>query len=137
MTEKVEKSVEKSPEVAAKASRRRFKAEYKESILDAADRANSPGEIGALLRREGLYSSHLRLWRQQRAKGDLSGGKRGRPGRGKKDARDLKLESLQRTNEMLTEKLRQAELIIEVQKKISEMIKLSRTGDTDSTPPKR
>ena len=70
-----------------------------------------------MLRREGLYSSHLRIWRQQRVKGDLSGGKRGRPRRGKKDARDLKLESLQRTNEMLTEKLRQAELIIEVQKK--------------------
>ena len=87
-----------------------------------------------MLRREGLYSSHLRIWRQQRVKGDLSGGKRGRPRRGKKDARDLKLESLQRTNEMLTEKLRQAELIIEVQKKISEMINLRRTGDTDSTP---
>lgn len=137
MSEKVEKSLEKSAEVVAKATRRRFTAEYKESILDAADRASSPGEVGALLRREGLYSSHLRIWRQQRASGVLGGRKRGRPGRGKKDARDLELESLQRANEALTEKLRQAELIIEVQKKISEMINLRRTGGTDSTPQKR
>ena len=137
MSEKVEKSLEKSPEVVAKATRRRFTAEYKESILDAADQASSPGEIGALLRREGLYSSHLRIWRQQRANGGLGGRKRGRPGRGKQDARDLELESLQRANDELTEKLRQAELIIEVQKKISEMINLRRTGGTDSRLPKR
>lgn len=137
MSEKVEKSLEKSPEVVAKATRRRFTAEYKESILDAADQANGPGEIGALLRREGLYSSHLRIWRQQRANGVLGGRKRGRPGRGKKAARDLELESLQRANDELTEKLRQAELIIEVQKKISEMINLRRTERTDSMPPKR
>lgn len=137
MSEKVEKSLEKSPEVVAKATRRRFTAEYKESILDAAGQASSPGEIGALLRREGLYSSHLRIWRQRLANGVLGGRKRGRPGRGKNDARDLELESLQRGNDELTEKLRQAELIIEVQKKISEMINLRRTERTDSMPPKR
>lgn len=137
MLEKAEKNLEKSPEVVAKATRRQFSAAYKESILDAADRASSPGEIGALLRREGLYSSHLRLWRQQRANGVLGGRKRGRPGLGKKDARDVELEALQRVNDDLNEKLRQAELIIEVQKKISEMINLRRSDRTDSTLPKR
>lgn len=137
MLEKAEKNLGKSPEVVAKATRRRFTAAYKESILDAAERANKPGEIGALLRREGLYSSHLRLWRQQRANGVLSGRKRGRPALGKKDARDLEFEALQRVNDDLTKKLWQAELIIEVQKKISEMINLRRIGRTDSTPPKR
>lgn len=137
MLEKAEKNLEKSPEVVAKATRRQFSAAYKESILDAADRASSPGEIGALLRREGLYSSHLRFWRRQRAKGVLGGRKRGRPGLGKKDARDVELEALQRVNDDLTEKLRQAELIIEVQKKISEMINLRRSDRTDSTLPKR
>lgn len=137
MLEKAEKNLGKSPEVVAKATRRRFTAAYKESILDAAERASKPGEIGALLRREGLYSSHLRLWRQQRANGVLSGRKRGRPVLGKKDARDLEFEALQRVNDDLTEKLRQAELIIEVQKKISEMINLRRIDRTDSTQPKR
>ncbi len=137
MLEKADKNLGKSPVVVAKATRRRFTAAYKESILDAAERASKPGEIGALLRREGLYSSHLRLWRQQRANGVLSGRKRGRPVLGKKDARDLEFEALQRVNDDLTEKLRQAELIIEVQKKISEMINLRRIDRTDSTQPKR
>ena len=61
MSEKVEKSVEQSPEVVAKATRRRLTAEYKESILDAADKSSSSGEIGALLRRQRLYTSHLRI----------------------------------------------------------------------------
>lgn len=137
MLEKAEKNLEKSPEVVAKATRRQFSAAYKASILDAADRASSPGEIGALLRREGLYSSYLRFWRRQRANGVLGGRKRGRPGLGKKDARDVELEALQRVNDDLNEKLRQAELIIEVQKKISEMINLRRSDRTDSTLPKR
>lgn len=137
MLEKAEKNLEKSPEVVAKATRRQFSAAYKASILDAADRASSPGEIGALLRREGLYSSYLRFWRRQRANGVLGGSKRGRPGLGKKDARDVELEALQRVNDDLNEKLRQAELIIEVQKKISEMINLRRSDRTDSTLPKR
>ncbi len=76
MLENSSKNQEKSPEVVAKATRRRFSAEYKESILQAVDRLTAPGEIGALLRREGLYSSHLRNWRKQRADGILGGGRR-------------------------------------------------------------
>jgi transposase len=105
MLEEAENNLRKSPEVVAKATRRRFTAGYKESILDAAERASKPGKIGALLRREGLYSSNLRLWRQQRANGTLSGRKRGRPALGKKDAWDLEFEALQPVNDDLTEKL--------------------------------
>src|SRR5574341_229622 len=70
-----------NPEVVVKAQRRRFTAEYKHRILQEADACTHPGEIGALLRREGLYSSHLNTWRQQRARGEWQGltpAKRGR-----------------------------------------------------------
>ena len=60
-------------EVVAKATRRRFTAEYKRRILREADACSEPGAIGALLRREGLYSSHLTTWRAQRARGELAG----------------------------------------------------------------
>jgi len=61
------------PEVVVKAQRRRFTAEYKHRILQEADACTHSGEIGALLRREGLYSSHLTTWRHQRARGELQG----------------------------------------------------------------
>jgi transposase-like protein len=61
------------PEVVPKAERRRFSAEYKQHILQEAEACTRPGEVGALLRREGLYSSHLTTWRQQRRRGELQG----------------------------------------------------------------
>ena len=137
MLENESKKQEKSPEVVAKPTRRQHSAEYKESILQAVDRMTGRGEIGALLRREGLYWSNLQKWRQQRADGILGGGRRGRPVQAKKDARDLELEALQRANDALNEKLRQAELIIDVQKKISELLSLNRTERNDSTQPNR
>jgi transposase-like protein len=104
--------------------RRRFSAAYKRSILDEADRCTEAGEIGALLRREGLYSSNLTTWHRQRERGELEGAKRGR-----KPASDetKQLKQLQRENQRLKRKLEQAETIIEVQKKLSQLLGLTET----------
>ncbi len=107
------------PEVAAKARRRRFTTEFKLRILEEADRCQGSGEIGALLRREGLYSSHLQKWRQQRREG-LSGRKRGRPS--EHNPLSARVAQLERENERLREKLEKAEVIIEVQKKIAVLL---------------
>ena len=107
-----------------KASRRRFDAAYKLRILEEADRCTEPGQLGELLRREGLYSSHLTTWRRQRDEGALNGlreKKRGRKPK-RRDAKDLELERLRRENQKLEDRLRQAETIIEVQKKVSEIL---------------
>ena len=104
--------------------RRRFTAEYKLRVLREADGCTEPGQLGALLRREGLYSSHLTAWRQQRDQGTLAG--LAPKQRGRKASPDAPLvaenERLKRENQRLTAKLRQAETIIEVQKKLSEIL---------------
>lgn len=107
------------PEVAAKARRRRFDTAFKERVLAEADRCTEPGEIGALLRREGLYSSHLQKWRQQRREG-LVGRKRGRPS--ERNPLSARVAQLERENERLREKLEKAEVIIEVQKKVAALL---------------
>ena len=82
-----------------------------------------PGQIGALLRREGLYSSALTLWRRQYQSGALQGLKDDKRGRKRtRDARDLELERLQREVERLNKKLSQAELIIDIQKKVAALL---------------
>ena len=113
-------------EVLAKAKRRRFTLEYKRRILREADRCRKPGELGALLRREGLYSSHLSTWRRQRDEGVLAGLRPKRRGRKAKPKNPLAEENqqLRRENQRLKEQLRQAELIIDVQKKVSEMLNI-------------
>ncbi len=111
------------PEVVVKADRRRFTAAYKYRILQEADAATQPGAVGALLRREGLYSSHLSTWRHQRAQGELQGltpAKRGRQA----DPQAVEIVRLQRETERLTAQLARAELIIEVQKKVSQLLGL-------------
>jgi transposase len=111
------------PEVVVKAQRRRFTAAYKQRILQEADAATQPGAVGALLRREGLYSSHLSTWRQQRAQGELQGltpAKRGRH----VDPQAAEIVRLQRETDRLTAQLARAELIIEVQKKVSQLLGL-------------
>ena len=111
------------PEVFSQAKRRQFSAKYKLRILAEADQCTQRGEIGALLRREGLYSSHLTTWRKQRDRGQLEGltpKKRGR----KPDPQAAELARLQRENERLQARLEQAETIIEVQKKLSQMLGL-------------
>jgi transposase-like protein len=113
------------PTVPEKPDRRRFTADYKLRVLQEADRCTQSGELGALLRREGLYSSHLANWRQLRDEGTLSG--LAKP-RGRKPAANAALvaenERLKRHNERLEAKLRQAETIIEVQKKLSEILSI-------------
>ena len=112
------------PGVPERPVRRRFTAEYKLRILGEADRSTESGQLGAVLRREGLYSSHLTAWRKQRNAGALAGLEPKR--RGRKITPDALLvaenERLQRDNQRLTARLRQAETIIEVQKKLSEIL---------------
>ena len=110
-------------EVVARPRRRRFTAEYKRSILDQADAAQDSRTVGALLRREGLYASHLTTWRRQRKQGEidaLTAKKRGP----KVVVSPLVKQNreLQATNDRLTRKLKNAELIIEVQKKVAALL---------------
>ena len=112
------------PEVPEKAARRRFSGEYKRRVLDEADACVEPGQIGALLRREGLYSSHLSKWRGQRERGTLAGlqpKKRGPKADPSKPAKS-ETERLRREIKRLSKQLRQAEMIIEIQKKASEIL---------------
>ena len=115
------------PEVVAVAQRRQFSSADKHRILAAADQCTQPGEIGALLRREGIYSSHLSTWRRQRAAAEsaaLAPQKRGR----KVDpalAESLRVETLTRENKCLRRQLAQAQLIIDVQKKVAALLGLS------------
>lgn len=112
------------PEVVADAKRRTFTAEYKQRILEDADAAAAqPGGIGALLRREGLYSSHLVTWRRERQAGVLKGltpHKRGP--RSRRNAQEDELQKLRRENQRLTEQLRKAEIVIDVQKKVGALL---------------
>jgi transposase-like protein len=117
-------------EVEPKAERRRFSTAYKLQILEEADRCKGPGEIGALLRREGLYFSHLSKWRKLRATGEL-GAKRGRKADLDAELR-RQIQQLERENQRLKGKLRQAEIIIEVQKKASEILGIALAGPEDS-----
>ena len=110
-------------EVVAKARRRQFSAAYKARILREAEACRATGQTGALLRREGLYSSHLVEWRRLRARGALealAAKKRGR--KSTRDARDHEIAKLSRENARLRRKLTQAEAVIEVQKKLSEIL---------------
>lgn len=114
----------REPEVPEKAQRRRFEAAYKLRIVEAADRLTEPGEVGELLRRERLYSSHLTNWRRQRDEGSLAGlepKRRGRKAK-RKDPQAQELAKLRRENQRLALRLRQAEMIIDVPKKVSAML---------------
>jgi transposase len=112
------------PEVVADAKRRTFTAEYKLRILAEADAAAShPGAIGALLRREGLYSSHLVTWRRERRTGMLRGltpHKRGP--KSQRNPQEEEVQKLRRENLRLTEELRKAAIVIDVQKKVGALL---------------
>jgi transposase len=108
-------------EVVEKAKRRQYTAEYKLRILQEVEACKEKGEIGALLRREGLYSSLIYKWREQRNRGSLEGlaaHKRGP----KADVRAVEFARLKRENERLRKRLERAELIIDVQKKVAQML---------------
>ena len=106
-------------EVVPTAKRRQFSAAYKERILSEADGCSKPGEIGALLRREGLYSSYLTSWRREREREPgLTEQKRGRKGQ---SVPEKELAHLRAENERLKAQLERAETIIDVQKKVSQL----------------
>ena len=115
------------PEVPEKTHRRKFTAQYKLRILKEADACTQPGQMGALLRREGLYSSNLTTWRKQRSQGLLKAMTPKKRGRKRKERNPLshQVAQLQKENEQLKQRLKQAETIIEVQKKISEILGIS------------
>lgn len=110
-------------EVTAKATRRRFTLEYKRKIVREADGCKTPGAIGALLRREGLYSSHLTTWRAARERGELAGGskKRGPVPRGP-DPRDKRIAELERETARWRKRAERAEALVEVQKKVAALL---------------
>ena len=111
-------------EVLAKATRRRFTAEYKLKILREAEACTEPGAIGALLRREGLYSSHLTTWRAQRERGELAGltpKKRG-PAPKPKNPLAGRVATLEREVTRLTARAQRAEALVELQKKVAELL---------------
>ena len=107
------------PEVTARHVRRRFTTAYKLAILRKADACTRHGELGALLRREGLYSSHLITWRQQREEG-LTPKKRGRKVR----SVDPRVKKLEHENRRLTSRLQKAEALLAYQKKVSELLQI-------------
>ena len=122
------------PEVREKIPYRRLTVEYKIRILREAD-ACGPGQIGALLRREGLYSSHLTRWRQQREQGllvALAARKRGRKTDAVERPLRKKIAAQEREIEQLKQRLKRAETIIDVQKKVSEMLGISPVTEESS-----
>ena len=116
------------PEVRPKAQRRQFTAEYKALILSEADACHIPGQIGALLRREGLYASHLTAWRRQRTRGTLAG--LATKARGPK-TNPLAADNAAQAREIarLQAKLQRAETIIAVQKKLCTLLNLPSEPD--------
>jgi len=121
------------PEVLETKPRRRFTAKYKLSILAEVDACTKPGEIGSLLRREGLYYSNIRTWQRQLQDGALKGLSPKKRGRKKHEANPLakRVAELERDNTKLAKKLKQAETIIEVQKKISEILGISQPENNE------
>ena len=121
-----QKTNQSRPEVKveAKPKRRRFTAQYKLSILEQADACTKPGELSALLRREGLYSSYLTDWRQDREQGQLAAlqpRKRGRKAK-KVDPRDAKIAELEKQLAVERTRRERAEALVELQKKVAALL---------------
>jgi transposase len=110
-------------EVVAKATRRRFTVEYKRKIVREADGCKTPGAVGALLRREGLYSSHLTTWRAARERGELAGAlkKRG-PVQRVADPRDKKLVEQEREINRWRKRAERAEALVALQKQVAALL---------------
>ena len=120
-----ERPVVPPTEVRPKAKRRKFSAAYKARILAEADACTQPGEIGALVRREGLYSSHLTVWRALRERGGLDAlapKKRGPEPAPTPDARDRELDDLKRQLAKVTIRAERAEALIDIQKKVASLL---------------
>ena len=122
-------------EVEPKTKRRRFNKEYKLDILERTDRCSDSGEIGELLRQEGLYSSHLTSWRKLRRDGTLKALGRKRGPKKLKSVEQLENEKLQREIKRLRKKLEHAEMIIAVQKKLSKVLGIQLEDEGDANDP--
>ncbi len=122
------------PEVAAKPKRRQFTAEYRLRILEEADRCTEPGEVGQLLRREGLYSSHLTAWRKARRSGALRGLASKKRGAKPKARNPLepKVRQLEAKVERLEKELHKAHTILDVQEKVAGLLGFSLESGKDS-----
>ena len=122
------------PEVLAKPKRRRFTAQYRLRILEEADRCTQSGEVGRLLRREGLYSSHLANWRKARRDGALRGLSSKTRGAKAKASNPLepKVRELEAKVARLQKKLHKAHTILEVQKKVAGLLEFSLDDGKDS-----
>lgn len=122
------------PEVTERPVRRRFTAEYKRRIIEEANAATEPGAVGALLRREGLYSSHVTEWRAARDRGELAGETRPRGPKPKQvDARDARIAELERETAQLQLRLKRAEAVLDLQKKVAELLGMP-LPDPNGTP---
>ena len=124
------------PEVVADAKRRTFPADYKLRILKAADAAKgTPGGVGALLRREGLFSSHLTTWRREQQANLLQAlAPKTRGPKSKRDPQAEEMEKLRREIQRLTESLRRAEIVIDVQKKVGALLGWPLPADPEEKP---
>jgi transposase len=131
MTTNEKKTARDPPtEVVAKATRRKFTAKYKLKILRKADACDAPGAIGELLRKEGLYTSHLALWRKQREQGAVAGlaPRRRGPKPVEHDERDERIVALSKDIETLTARAERAEALVELQKKVCELLSMATRG---------
>lgn len=133
----LERSRTTSTEVPPRATRRRFTAEYKDRVLRDASACTEKGELGALLRREGLYSSHLAAWRATMANEGRKGlepkqrGTKPRPPAGK--ASRARVVELERQLRRMTARAQHAEAIVEIQKKVSRLLGIALPGSDDET----
>jgi transposase len=120
-------------EGVAKATRRRFTVEYKRKIVREADACKTPGAVGALLRREGLYSSHLTTWRAARERGELAGAPKTRgPARRVADPRDKKLAEQAREISRWQQRAARAEALVALQKQVAALLGTPLTGEPSS-----
>ena len=120
------------PEVVDRPLRRRFSLSYKLRIVEEADRCTEPGEVGQLLRREGLYSSHLTTWRKAAHSGSLKALSKKRGRKPERNPLDEKVRKLERRNARLENELRKAHLIIDVQGKVAGLLGISLDDGTNS-----
>ncbi len=131
MTGKNRNSGARDPEVLEKPKRRKFSAQFKLQMLQKADACTMPGEIGALLRGEGLHSSHLSDWRKAQREGALGALSKKRGRKPRRDPAAREIDRLKKQNQRLQDKLRQAEAIIGIQKKVSELLGIPLTTGED------
>jgi transposase-like protein len=133
----LERNRSPSTEVPPRATRRRFSAEYKERILKEADACKAKGELGALLRREGLYSSHLTIWRaavREEGRKGLEPKKRGtKPKPAPTKEAEARVLELERQLRRMTARAERAEALVEVQKKVSQLLGIALPKSDDET----